>query len=328
MRLAAAFGRWCVVAAIVVATTPFTSAAYGDELPPPIYVYRAVSLFNLYLYQGAIGVPAAVAVDSKHGEVWVADTGKDLLGVFDTSGVSLFAFGSEELVKQPQRIAISPAGELLVVEGKRQRIRRFSYRGESRGDVPLEGFEAKPSIGAIAFDPSGNLYIAENLSGQVFVYNTSGKLRFKFGSRGQGEGQFLSVTGIAIAPDGSIFVVDQQGIPVQSFDNQGNYLTGWGRHEMGRENFALPSGIAVNSKSQVIVSDELRHDVKTFDRNGKVIQMFGGQGTELGAFSFPTYITLDAEDRLYVAERGNRRVQVFELVAVTPKPVAAVAVEP
>jgi DNA-binding beta-propeller fold protein YncE len=305
---------------LIVAFVLSANLAHGQEPAAPIYAYRAINAFNLYLYQGSMGIPASIAIDSKHDEVWVADTGKDLLGVFAMNGVSLFAFGSDALVRQPQRIAVAPSGELYVVEGKRQRIRRFSYRGESRGDVPLEKFEKEPSIGAIAFDGDGNLYIAENHSGQIFVYNAAGKLRVQFGSRGLGEGQFLSITGLAIAPDGSIFVADQQGIPVQSFDNQGNYLTGWGRHEMGRENFALPSGIAVNSKGYVIVSDELRHDVKTFDRSGKVIQLFGGQGPDLGAFSFPTFVAVDAKDRLYVAERGNKRVQVFELVEVAAKP--------
>ena len=47
-----------VVCAIIVATL-----AAGDE---PAYVYRPLTAFNLYLYHGSIGIPAAVAFDSKH----------------------------------------------------------------------------------------------------------------------------------------------------------------------------------------------------------------------------------------------------------------------
>lgn len=291
------------------------------EEPPtqPSYVYVPVTAFNLYLYHGMMGIPTAVAVDPAHGEIWVADGGHDLLSVFQSNGVSLFAFNAPAVLRQPQRIAVNPGGDVFVVEGTRATIRRFNYRGDYEGEVPLERFEEKPSIGAIAFDPRGNLYVAENRSGQVFVYTPNGKLRFRFGSRGTGEGQFLSICGIAIAPDGGIFVVDQQATAVQSFDEQGNFLAGWGRHEMGRENFALPSGIAVNSRGQVIVSDELRQDIKTFDRNGKVLQLFGGSGTVLGGTTFPTAIAVDAHDNLYVAERGNRRVQVFALVPATRK---------
>lgn len=313
----------CVAQLAVIATALMgASPAVAQEEAPAraeivtdtVYVYRPLSAFNLYLYQGAMGTPSALAVDVKNREVWVADTTRDLLAVFAANGVSLFAFGSEELLKQPQHIVVSASGELLVVEGKGRSVRRFSYRGEYRGELPLDRFPTEASIGAIACDADGNLYVAENRSGQIFVYNASGRLRFQFGSRGTGEGQFLSVTGIAIAPDGGIFVADQQGVPVQSFDNQGNYLTGWGKHEMGRENFALPSGIAVNSKGLVIVADELRHDLKSYDAQGHVVQMWGGQGTDLGALSFPTAIAVGVDDRLYVAERGNRRVQVFDLV--------------
>lgn len=296
----------CIMAIIV------STAALADE--PTIFAYRSAGAFNLYLYQGSIGIPSAVTVDSKNQEVWVADTSKDLLAVFATNGVSLFASASEK-VQGPQRIALTPSGELLVIEGKRNLIRRFSYRGEYRGDLELEQLDAKAVIGAIAVDGDGTLYVGENLTGQVKVYNTSGKLRFQFGSRGAGEGQFLSIVGIAVDPtDGTIWIADQQGVPVQAFDNQGNFVIGWGRHETGRENFGLPSGIAVNSKGLVIVSDELRHDLKTFDRKGNVVQLFGGQGAELGALSFPTAIAVGADDRLYVAERGNRRVQIYDLV--------------
>ena len=79
-------------------------------------------------------------------------------------------------------------------------------------------------------------------------------------------------------------------------------------------NFGEVLGVAVNSKGLVIVSDELRHDLKTFDHKGNVVQLFGGQGTELGALSFPTAIAVGADDRLFVAERGNRRVQIYDLI--------------
>jgi DNA-binding beta-propeller fold protein YncE len=319
-------GDVVLAAALAAATIAFSVASvHGqDAASKVIYAYRSVGTITGTMYEGSLGVPSAVATDPEHAEIWVADTAKNLLTVFAADeAVSLFTFGSAELIRQPERLAVSPDGELLVVEGKRHGIRRFSYRGEYRGELALENFDHEASIGAVAFDGGGNLYVGENHSGQIFVYGAAGKLRFQFGSRGAGEGQFQSISGIAIAADGTIFVVDQQGIPVQTFDAHGNYLTSWGRHQMGKENFALPSGVAVNSKGYVVVSDELRHDVKTFDRDGNVIQMFGGQGTELGALSFPTGVAVDTHDRLYVAERGNRRVQIFELIEVPAPAVKA-----
>ena len=131
-------------------------------------------------------------------------------------------------------------------------------------------------------DREGFLYVGDNESGQVFVFDADFKLKLKFGERGSGQGEFQSISGIA-ADGESIFVVDQQITPsVQAFDRHGNFLRGWGKHEMGIDNFSLPEGVALDAKGRVLVVDALRHEIKLFDREGKFIDRFGGLGKRLG----------------------------------------------
>jgi len=283
--------------------------------------YRTVTIFNQHLYLGTFTRPRAIAYDAKHAELWLADTGNGAISVFRPDGAELYSFTSKQYLRDPVRVAIAPNGGVAVVEGNRARIRLFNYRGVYKGDVALSGIEGTPLqtplIGAVTYDGEGKLYVADNHSGQIFIYDPDGRKRQQFGSRGTDEGQLMSVCAIAIGSDGAIYVADQQALAVQVFDSQGNFVRGWGRHEMGAANFSLPSGIAIDSQGHVIVTDELRHQVKLFNTAGVLLHQFGGLGEGAGQLSFPSDVSVDEKDRIYVIERGNARVQVFEPVSAS-----------
>ena len=290
-------------------------AAAAESQPVDV---RTVAMFNQHLYYGSFSRPRGIAFDREHNEVWVADSGNSLVGIYRPDSAELYAFGPGDRLREPARITIAPEGHVVIIEGDRSHLRKFDYRGRYMGDVDLPGIGPKPILGAAAYDSKGNLYVAENRSAQIFVYTRDGKLQQQFGSRGTDEGQFEAVCGIAIDSDKTIYVLDQRAIAVQAFDDQGNFLRGWGRHEMGSENFSLPSGIAVDGRNHVIVTDELRHQVKIFSTDGKFLTQFGGLGLDAGALSFPTDVAVDGAGRIYVTERGTSRAQVFE-IAVNPQ---------
>lgn len=296
---------------LLLAALLFASTAAADE---PQLEYRTVTIFNQHLYLGTFSRPRALAYDRKHAEVWVADTGNGAVSVFRPDGGELYSFSSRQYLHDPVRIAVAPNGGVAVVEGDRTHIRLFNYRGLYKGDVALSGIEGSPMIGAVTYDADGRLYVADNRSGEIYIYDPDGRKRQQFGSHGTDEGQFQSICAIAVAADGTIYVADQQALAVQVFDSQGNFIRGWGRHEMGAANFSLPSGIAVDSQGHVIVTDELRHQVKIFTPAGVLLHQFGGLGEGGGQLSFPSDVSVDDKDRIYVVERGNSRVQLFEPV--------------
>ena len=272
---------------------------------------KPVAILTSHLYEGSLRAPRGVFADSRNGEVWVADTGNDLLAAFTPDAIELFACRSAA-AREPIRIVVDAGGRLLVLGGRRDAIRILNRRGEYLSDLALPGVGEAPVFGTIAADADGNLYVGDNESGQVLVYDKDMKLKLRFGSPGRGEGEFQSISGIAADAE-NIFVVDQQISPsVQVFDRRGNFLRGWGKHDMGVENFSLPEGIALDARGRVIVIDALRHEIKLFDREGKFIDRFGGLGNRLGQISFPSGVAVDAQGRIYVADKGNDRVQVFE----------------
>lgn len=303
----------------LAAITLFSAAAAGAE--EQTFELRPVALIQQHLYEGALRGPEGVYVDHKHNELWVCDTQNNLVGIFTLDGMPLLTFASAKYLREPKSLVVAPDGRTLILERDRSSIRTFNYRGEYQGDLVPPSLPEKPVIASIAADGEF-LYVAESTEGEVFVYDyPSMKLRRRFGSRGDEEGQFQSIAAIAVDA-AHIYVLDYTGLAVQIFDKRGNFIRGWGRHAMGAMNFSLPAAIAVDAKGRIAVTDALRQDIKYFDPEGRLLGHFGGAGRSLGNVSAPSGIAVAPDGRVYVAERGNGRVQVFAEEQLTrPVPV-------
>lgn len=296
---------------LVAAGLLCAAAAISLSAEMQTFMLRPVMTLEGDLYAGPLHGPEWVHYDPIHREIWVADTRNNRISVYAADGTSLFSFSSRRYLREPRQVLTDPKGRVLVLENDRSRIRLFNYRGVYLGHLVPTSLPEKAQIAAIAFDPDGLLYVGEMRSAEIFVYEYPAlKLKRRFGSRGDEEGQFLSIAAIAV--DAShIYVLDHVGLAVQIFNKRGELIRGWGRHAMGGANFSLPNGIAVDAKGRIIVVDSLRHDIKYFDLDGRFIGHFGGAGRRAGAISFPTAVAVSADGHVYVSERGNSRVQVF-----------------
>jgi DNA-binding beta-propeller fold protein YncE len=292
-----------------------------DQVAPAQTAPRLQPLFAIYMHmdQGFFNNPMGIFYDRRTGEIYVADTSNDLIGIFNAKGVSLFSLGANEDIKGPVKAITDTKGRILVLDNERK-LKVLNYRGEYLEDLDLPGLPPKKSIGAMAVDAVGNLYIAENETAQILVFGPDLRLKTKFGGKGTEKGQFQSVGAIAVGGDGRIYVTDHLATPVQVFDGDGKFLIGWGKHETGVENFSLPGGIAVDSKGRVFIVDTLRHEIKIFTREGKFLGRDGGFGYKPGDVAFPVDIDIDPADRIYVVEKVGKRVQVFQEVESPPKP--------
>lgn len=296
----------------VVAFALLCAIAAGAGAEMMTFTLAPVAFLESHLYEGSLHGPESVFVDDERGEVWVADTRNNLIGVFSREGMPLYAFGSRKYVREPRQIQVDAKGTVLVLEQDRTRIRTFNYRGIYLGDLVPAGFPEKGQIGAFTLGPDSTLWIGESTTGEVMLYDyPSMRLRRRFGSKGEEEGQFLSIASIAVN-EKYVVVLDYTGTAVQVFNHRGDFLRGWGEHAMGGANFSLPRAVALDAKQRIAVTDSLRHDIKYFDLEGRFIGHFGGAGRKPGSVSFPCGIAVSKDGRVYVAERGNARVQVFE----------------
>ncbi len=277
-------------------------------LEPSRVVYR--QLEGLYLKS-----PRGVSVDSKSGDIYVADTMNNLIAVYNKDGLPLFSFGYNKELKEPTKAVSDASGHIYVLNGIPRAVKIFTYRGEYSGDFPLTLKEPKDSPTAISMGPGGNIYIGigGEDGGRIQVYDSNFRLIREIGKKPDGSSYFRSVQAIAIDTDGTIYAADASATPcIQVYGPDGKCLRGWGAQDAGPHNFSLPAGIAIDGEGRVVVVDSIRHAITVFSQGGTYLGRYGGMGSQPGALTYPTDIATNGQRNIYVVERVGSRLQVLE----------------
>ncbi len=77
----------------------------------------------------------------------------------------------------------------------------------------------------VGTDGAGNLYIADQLSLRIKVFDRRGRFVRALGGRGRGEGRFLSLAGVSVTSDGTVLGIDQMGGRFTWFSPRGDVQT-------------------------------------------------------------------------------------------------------
>jgi sugar lactone lactonase YvrE len=133
------------------------------------------------------------------------------------------------------------------------------------------------------------------------------------GSKGNGPGQFKSITSIAVHGEREqrrIACVDDERCRVLVFDAWNGRCVA----SVGSDLFTRPSCVAFNRAGELYVSDSGKHTIFIFDTAGNYLHDFGQQGSEEGRFDEPEGLAFTPEGQLVVCDQGNNRVQVLQVV--------------
>ncbi len=179
----------------------------------------------------------------------------------------------------------------------------FSSHGEKDGQLKL------PT--AIAMDSKENVYVADEYTHRISIFDSSGKFLGKWGSFGSGEGQFNGPAGLALDAQDNAYVVDQHNHRIQKYTADGRFLAQWGSFGSGDGQFNMPWGITVGPDANVYVADWRNDRIQKFSPDGRFLAKFGRPGQGEGEFHRPSKVAVDTEGYIYVADWGNERVQVL-----------------
>jgi DNA-binding beta-propeller fold protein YncE len=281
-----------------------------------------------FKYVGAIeGLqsPMGVAV-GPDGRVYVTEiAGGGKVRIFDQFGkTELGSFsmpGSDKADRAPIYVAVSPAGNVYVSDRAASKIFVFSADGDTRGELaPPKGMKEWDPL-ALTFDKAGNLYVADVTPGkhQILVLDRKGALKLKFGTQGEGRGQFWYPNGIVVDGEGRIFVSDSNNGRMQAFDKTGKFLFLISRG-MAEGDLAMPRGIAIDDGSdRLLVLDTTRGSLQAYkfkdDKDGPPVEYNGVFYGDLGrriSFLYPNGMALDGKNKAYIADRGHDRVSIWE----------------
>jgi tripartite motif-containing protein 71 len=174
---------------------------------------------------------------------------------------------------------------------------------------------------ALAFSPSGDLYVGDQFSHLVQRFSPAGRFLSQWGVYGAGPGQLGAVDGLAVAPSGDVYVLDATHARIERFTPAGRLLGEWGSPgtALGQFDFGPgygpdkpPGGDLAIGGGYVYVADSANNRIVRFDLDGTHPQLIAGPGSAPGQVSSPRGLAISG-GVLYVADEGNHRVQALTL---------------
>ncbi|XP_076832859.1 tripartite motif-containing protein 3 [Brachyhypopomus gauderio] len=230
---------------------------------------------------GQLQRPTGVTVDM-NGDIIVADYDNRWITIFSSDGKFKSKIGAGRLMG-PKGVAVDKNGHIIAADNKAccififqstgKLVTKFGARGtsdrqfldKSSPNTPTDLKQAKcsPTFSPhfVAVNNKNEIIVTDFHNHSVKVYNADGEFLFKFGSHGEGNGQFNAPTGVAVDTNGNIIVADWGNSRIQVFDSSGSFLS---YINTTADPLYGPQGLALTSDGHVAVADSGNHCFKVY----------------------------------------------------------------
>ncbi|XP_026873746.2 tripartite motif-containing protein 3 [Electrophorus electricus] len=230
---------------------------------------------------GQLQRPTGVTVDM-NGDIIVADYDNRWITTFSSDGKFKSKIGAGRLMG-PKGVAVDKNGHIIAADNKAccififqstgKLVTKFGARGTSDRQfldksAPNTPTDPKQGKSGPAFSPhfvavnnKNEIIVTDFHNHSVKVYNADGEFLFKFGSHGEGNGQFNAPTGVAVDSNGNIIVADWGNSRIQVFDSSGSFLS---YINTMADPLYGPQGLSLTSDGHVAVADSGNHCFKVY----------------------------------------------------------------
>jgi len=264
--------------------------------------------------------PQGVAVDAA-GNIYVADTGNNIIRVVTPGGVSstlagsagvagsVDGFGTNALFNQPTGIAVDNASNVYVTDFGSSTVRKVTRAGQVTtlaGSAGVTGSANNTGTNALFFHPMGlavdaatNLYVADygnqlirKISPALAVTTLAGSAGVFGATNGTGTAaQFYNPEGVAVDASSNVYVADTGNADIRMITSGGvvTTLAGaagslGGTDAVGTNAlFYQPTGVAVNGSGILYVSDYFNNTIRQVTISGGAVATLAGLAGAAGS---------------------------------------------
>ncbi|HTY60565.1 MAG TPA: NHL repeat-containing protein, partial [Bacteroidota bacterium] len=232
-----------------------------------------------------------------YGNMYVLDSGKNTLCLYDRSGVLQRSVGGpgwlDGQLDRPSGVWARNGIDVFVADYGNHRIERFdrslnfiSSFSTRESDNPDTRF-GYPS--GVALSRLGELFICDTENDRIVKVDRFSTVERTFGGIGGGKGHLATPTSVAVGPEDAIYVLD--GARVAVFDAFGNYLRDLGPGLMRRPSalFADNTSVVVIDSTSVLLFDEHGRPAGTLPLTG-VAASVGGEVRALALTTGKMYL--------------------------------------
>jgi opacity protein-like surface antigen len=228
----------------------------------------------------------------------------------------------------PMGIAVTAAGEIYVVDQKRNNIQLFSAAGAFLHEFefklpPGEKADTVPQPMDIEVSPkTGELFVSDRGLNKIWVFDAAGTFQRFLGTPGTEVGQIAVPMYLSFDPDGNLVVINANQTRISTYDPaDGKHLSSWGERKPGVGKFVFIAGMAHDAEGNVVIVDKSTNMAQGFLRDGRYLYNIADVKGEKGADLFtPKCIAIDAKNRVFIGEGLVDRVTALQLTGPVPPP--------
>ena len=203
--------------------------------------------------------PRGIAVD-RNGFVYVTSYTSDALLKYDAMGGPIgtpWNLDAQGISTWPWGVAVSPLGEVLIVNQHAASVERYTLDGQFLGRF---GGYYPYLYGAqdIACETDGSMWVADTGNDRLQHLSASN------GSVLLSIGQLAGPTGVALDVTGHVFVVNARNHEVREYAGGGELIETWGRRGTGEGEFESPTSIAIDGSRTAYVVDKGNSRIQVF----------------------------------------------------------------
>jgi DNA-binding beta-propeller fold protein YncE len=197
----------------------------SDSALGAVLVYDSGGKFSHYLKptrgnESYFQSPRGIAiVDGPRQHIYVCDTNRHMVIVFDPSGQVLSRLGVRGGGREPGEFryptqVAAARDEIAVLDTGNFRVQVFDTQGHFLRKVSLAFASGRTGL---AMDNDNNIYVSDPDLNHLDIFNRDGKLVYEFGESGKEPGQFQGMSGLWLDSGQCLYVADMQNKRVQLF---------------------------------------------------------------------------------------------------------------
>ena len=273
----------------------------------------------------SLGKPYGVAVHE--GRVFVSDTGRRNVIVFDIPKQKFFSFGEEDpgQLSRPLGLDIDKNGEVYVLDGLSKVVNVYDRDGKFLRKIGNPDDINRPA--GVGVNEDGSRVYAVDIGGssydthRILVYDgKTGEKLSEIGKRGVKPGELNLPRDVVVAKDGSLYVVDSGNFRIEKFTPDGQFVSTFGSIGRMAGQFSRPKEIALDKDENIYVTDAAFGNFQIFNKNGELLMSVGVRDEKPGATHnmLPAGIAVDADGRIYFVDQFFRKVDVYRPIGLGP----------
>ncbi|QEC47079.1 hypothetical protein FSW04_05410 [Baekduia soli] len=249
--------------------------------------------------------------------LYIADTGNDRVVRFDTSGGHGAEIVPPGTLANPRGVAVRGT-RMLVADDQHHRVAAFDTGGHLLSSIG-SGQGAGPGQlnfpYAVALDPQGRLFVADDLNQRIVRFSTPAtgyRYKARWGSYGTGPGQLAYPRGIAAAANGEVYVANTGNDRIDVFDASGTLRRSFGTSGRGTGQFDAPQGVSTDASGVRAVADAVNGRVQLINPDGTIASIWGSPNPGPTLLPDPVAVAFDAGGNGFVLDARRSRIVVFD----------------